>query len=60
MIIHKASASLMLLEVQRIYFGHLRHKVSIEVDSVVEGMGRGELLHVLLLKDPLDLFEGDW
>jgi hypothetical protein len=56
--IHKASASLVFLRAQGIYFGHLGHKVGVKVEEMVEEMGRGELLHILLPKDPLESFEG--
>jgi hypothetical protein len=59
MFVHEVLASLMFLWVQGIYFGHLWHKVSIKVDSVVEGTRGGKFLYVLLLKDPLESFEGD-
>jgi hypothetical protein len=57
--VYKAFTGFMFLGVQRVYFGHLRHKASVKVNSMVEGTGRGELLHVLFLKDPLESFEGD-
>jgi hypothetical protein len=36
MFVYEASASLVLLRVQGVNFGHFRHKVNIQVDSVVE------------------------